>query len=202
MLEGVHWLGHASFKLSGEKVIYIDPWQLEDGEPADIILITHGHYDHCSPEDVAKVRGPQTAVVATADCVAKLGGEVQVVRPGDRLTVQGVTVEAVPAYNIGKEFHPRREHWVGYVVTLGGRRIYHAGDSDHTPEVDSVRADVALLPVGGKYTMTAEEAAAAANAISPAAAVPMHWGTIIGSRQDAERFQAMSRVPVEILEKE
>jgi L-ascorbate metabolism protein UlaG (beta-lactamase superfamily) len=200
MLQNVHWLGHASFRLSGEKVVYIDPWELADGEPADVILITHSHHDHCSPEDVAKIRGPETVVIAPADCAAKLGGDIRAIEPGERLTVQGVTVEAVPAYNIGKDFHPRRENWVGYVVTLNGLRIYHAGDSDHTPEMDSLQVDVALLPVGGKYTMTADEAAAAANTMKPGIAVPMHWGRIIGGRQDAERFRDLCRVPVEILE--
>ncbi len=202
MLENIHWLGHATFKLTGEKVIYIDPWQLAKGERADVILITHGHHDHCSPEDVAKIQSPQTAVLATADCAAKLGGQVQVVRPGERLTVQGVAIETVPAYNVGKAFHPKQNDGVGYIVTLNGLRIYHAGDTDHTPEMDAVRADVALLPVGGKYTMAAGEAAAAANAIQPRAAVPMHWGRIVGSRRDAEQFQKQARVPVQVLEAE
>ena len=202
MLENVHWLGHASFKLTGEKVVYIDPWQLKDGEPADIILITHGHYDHCSPEDVAKIRRPATVVVAPADCAEKLPGHVQVVKPGDRLAVAGVSIEAVPAYNIDKAFHPRKENWVGYVVTLNGQRIYHAGDTDHIPEMDTLRVDVALLPVGGKYTMTADEAAAAANTFRPRVAVPMHWGTIIGGEEDAERFRQLCQVPVEVPKRE
>jgi L-ascorbate metabolism protein UlaG (beta-lactamase superfamily) len=202
MLENVHWLGHASFKLTGEKVVYIDPWQLHDGEPADIILITHGHYDHCSAEDVAKIRRPSTVVVAPVDCADKLPGPVQVVKPGDKLTVAGVKIEAVPAYNIDKTFHPRKENWVGYVVTLNGQRIYHAGDTDHIPEMDSLKVDVALLPAGGKYTMTASEAAAAANAFKPRVAVPMHWGTIVGSDEDAARFRQLSQVPVEILRRE
>lgn len=202
MLESVHWLGHASFRLTGEKVVYIDPWQLKGGEPADIILITHGHHDHCSPEDVAKIRRPETVVVATPDCVAKLGGKVQTVKPGDRVIVGGVAIETVPAYNIGKPFHPREADGVGYIVTLNGRCIYHAGDTDRTPEMDAVRADVALLPVGGKYTMDAAEAAAAANTFRPGLAVPMHWGAVAGSEQDAERFRELCQVPVEILKKE
>ncbi|HOG47652.1 MAG TPA: MBL fold metallo-hydrolase [Anaerolineae bacterium] len=201
MLSNVHWLGHASFKLTGERVIYIDPWQIGGGETADIILITHGHYDHCSPEDVAKIRSPKTAVVAAEGC-EKLGGEVQVVKPGDRLTVQGIAIEAVPAYNIGKTFHPRQDNGVGYIVTVNGQRIYHAGDSDHTLEMDAVRADVVLLPIGGTYTMTASEAAAAANAIRPTTAVPMHWGRIIGGREDVEQFQRLCQAQVQVLEEE
>ena len=200
MLEHIRWLGHGSFILTGEKTVYIDPWQLQEAQPADVILITHEHYDHCSPEDVVRVRGPQTVVVATADCVAKLGGQVQVVAPGQRLTVHGLTVETVPAYNLNKPYHPRKRGWVGYVVTMGGKRIYHAGDTDHTSEMDAVRADVALLPVGGTYTMTADEAAVAANAMRPGVAVPMHWGKIVGDRKDAERFRDLCQVPVQIIE--
>jgi L-ascorbate metabolism protein UlaG (beta-lactamase superfamily) len=200
MLENVHWLGHASFRITDGKTIYIDPWQLKDNVPADIILITHEHYDHCSPEDVRLFLGPKTTVVATADCAAKLGGDVVIVRPGDKITVQGIAVEAVPSYNLDKPFHPRQSGWVGYIVTVNGVRIYHAGDSDHIPEMDSLRVDVALLPIGGKYTMTASEAAAAANAMRAGVAVPMHWGGIVGSRKDAERFRDDCKVPVQILE--
>ncbi len=200
MLENVHWLGHATFRLTGERTVYIDPWHLGKSEPADIILITHGHHDHCSPEDVARIRGPKTVVLAAGDCAAKLGGKVQVVKPGERLAVQGVVIETVPAYNLNKSFHPRQEGGVGYIVTLNGRRIYHAGDTDHTPEMDAVQADVALLPAGGKYTMTAAEAAEAANVMRPGVAVPMHWGTLVGSRQDAERFLQLVKGQVEIME--
>ncbi len=200
MLETVHWLGHAAFRLTGEKVIYIDPWQLGEAEPADIILITHDHHDHCSPEDVARIRGPHTAVVAPPSCARKLGGDVRVVKPGEQLVVQGVPIETVSAYNINKSFHRRQEGGVGYVVTLGGQRIYHAGDTDDTPELEAVRADVALLPVGGKYTMTAAEAAAAANAMQPGVAVPMHWGTIVGTREDAERFRELCKGTARVME--
>lgn len=200
MLETVHWLGHAAFRLTGEKVIYIDPWQLGEAEPADIILITHDHHDHCSPEDVARIRGPHTTVVAPASCARKLGGDVRVVKPGEQLVVQGVPIETVPAYNINKSFHPRQEGGVGYLVTLSGQRIYHAGDTDDTPELEAVKADVALLPVGGKYTMTAAEAAAAANAMQPGVAVPMHWGTIVGTREDAERFRELCKGTARIME--
>ncbi len=201
MAENVHWLGHASFRLTGDKVIYIDPWQLKADRPpvADIILITHGHYDHCSPEDVAKIRGPRTTVLATAACASQLPGPVQVVKPGEKLTVQGVSIETVPAYNINKSYHPKADNNVGYIVTLNGERIYHAGDTDHIPEMDSIQADVALLPVGGKYTMDAAEAAKAANAMRPGMAVPIHWGTIVGDRGDADRFKELAKVPVEIL---
>jgi L-ascorbate metabolism protein UlaG (beta-lactamase superfamily) len=202
MVEGLHWLGHASFKLTGARIVYIDPYQLQGGEPADLILITHGHSDHCSLEDVAKIREPQTVVVATPDCVTKLGGGVQTVRPGESLDVAGVPIETVPAYNLTKEYHPRKNGGVGYIVTLNGLRFYHAGDTDHTPEMDAVCADVALLPVDGKYTMTAAEAAAAANAMRPGLAVPMHWGRVAGGQQDADTFRDLCEVPVEILERE
>lgn len=150
MLAPIHWLGHASVKITGEKVIYIDPWELKDGDPADIILITHGHHDHCSPEDVVKIQQSGTVIVATSDCRSKLSGDVRTIAPGDSLDVDGTQIEAVHAYNIAKSFHPKSNGWVGYIITVNGTRIYHAGDTDRIPEMDGINADVALLPVGGE----------------------------------------------------
>ncbi|MCK5732983.1 MAG: MBL fold metallo-hydrolase, partial [Candidatus Latescibacteria bacterium] len=130
MLENIHWLGHASFRIEGAQVIYIDPWKVKDGEKADLILITHSHHDHCSPEDVAKIRKAGTEIVTVADCGSKFPGKVCAVAPGDRVTVHGIPVEAVPAYNIGKAFHPKANGWAGFVITVEGTRIYHAGDTD------------------------------------------------------------------------
>jgi len=203
ILESVHWLGHAGFKITGKRVIYIDPWQLKAPEVGDMILITHGHHDHCSPDDVKWLRKGSTVIVAPADCADRFEGDIRTVKPGDTLTVKGVTIEVVPAYNIDKAFHPQREGGVGYVVTTPeGMRVYHTGDTDLIPEMEQIEADVALLPVGGKYTMDAAEAAKAANLIKPKLAIPMHWGTIVGSREDAEKFKELCEVPVRILKPE
>lgn len=201
LLEGITWLGHASFKIKApEGVIYIDPWKLHNGEPADLILITHDHFDHFSADDVKKIRKADTTIITTASVAAQLKGNVQTVKAGDTLTVKGVKIEVVPAYNPRKEFHPKPAGGVGFIITVGGRRIYHAGDTDAIPEMNNIKADVALLPVGGKYTMTADEAAEVANKIKPRVAVPMHWGDIIGSRADAESFCAQCQTPTQILE--
>lgn len=191
-IEGLEWLGHASFLLKmGGKVIYFDPWKIAGGEKADLILITHSHYDHFSVEDVKKVATEQTSIVATPDCKG-LPGSVKHVKPGDFLTIGDVTVEAVPAYNLNKDFHPKKNQWVGYVVTVAGKRIYHAGDTDAIPEMFGLKnIDIALLPVSGVYVMTAEEAAKAANVFQPATVVPMHWGDIVGGKNDAEYFASL-----------
>lgn len=199
VLEGIEWLGHASFKISKDKVIYIDPWKVKAGQVADIILITHEHYDHCSSADVEKLKGAHTVIVTTPDCAEKLSGDVRAIKPGQAIEVEGLRIEAVPAYNVGKPFHPKASGWVGYIVTTGGLRIYHAGDTDVIPEMDRVKADVALLPVGGTYTMGPEEAAQAANTIGPRVAVPMHYGSIVGSARDVRRFKEACQVPVEVL---
>ena len=201
MLENITWLGHDAFKIKDDKVIYMDPLELEDGEPADLILITHDHHDHLSFQDVAKIRTDETEIVTIAACARELGARVHTVKPGDRLTVQGVDIEVVPAYNINKRFHPKRAGHVGFVLTVGGQRIYHAGDTDLIPEMKEIEADIALLPVSGIYVMTAEEAAKAAEAIGPKVAVPMHYGSIVGSDQDARRFKELCPVEVRILEK-
>ncbi|MBI2846060.1 MAG: MBL fold metallo-hydrolase [Chloroflexi bacterium] len=199
MIEKITWLGHASFKIEGAKRIYLDPWKLDDGDPADLILITHAHYDHLESQDVAKIQGPKTVIVTTKDCAAKLKGDLRVVKPGDRLVVEGVPIEVVPAYNIGKDFHPKAKGWVGYILTIDGSRIYHAGDTDIIPEMDNIECDIALLPVGGTYTMTSTEAAEAAKKVKAKISVPMHWGDIVGSRADAETFQKRAPPEVKIL---
>ncbi len=194
----ITWLGHDSMKIKGDKVIYIDPWKLEDAEPADIVLVTHEHYDHCSPPDIEKIATDETMIVATADSARKLKGDVMVVKPGDTVGIDGVSIEAVPAYNTNKSFHPKNSSWVGFVVTMGGKRIYHAGDTDSISEMDSLGVDVALVPVSGTYVMTAEEAAGAVNRMKPKIAVPMHYGDIVGSEADAERFKALVSDDIEV----
>ena len=202
MIEKISWLGHSSFKIADGKLIYIDPRKLGRAEPADIILVTHSHRDHCSPQDVAKLQKEGTVLVTVADCAGEFRGDVRIVKPGDSLQIDGVTIEAVPAYNIDKPNHPRAAGWVGFIIEMGGSRIYHAGDTDLIPEMDEIKADIALLPVGGTYTMTAEEAAQAAERINPQVAIPMHYGEIVGSRADAEKFKRLCSCEVRILEAE
>ncbi len=200
MANRIELLGHASVRIKGSRVIYVDPWKLSGELPkADVVLVTHSHGDHCSPKDVARVSRKGTIVVATPDCVSALGDGVTTVAPGDRLEFDDLIVEAVPAYNLDKKFHPRDNGWVGYVIEMDDERIYVAGDTDAIPEIGEIRADVALLPVGGTYTMTAEEAARAANAMRPGKAIPIHYGDIVGSRNDAERFGELCEVKTEII---
>jgi len=198
----IYWLGHASFRIeAGEKVIYIDPWNVKK-DKAHFILITHSHFDHLSLDDIRKIQTDDTILVATKDSATKLKGDVRTIKPGDNLELEGIHIEAIASYNVGKSFHPKSSEWVGYNLTTEGKRIYHAGDSDATAEMKGLIVDIALLPVGGTYTMTAEEAAGAANEFKPKIAVPMHWGEIVGSRADAERFRELFNGETVILEPE
>jgi L-ascorbate metabolism protein UlaG (beta-lactamase superfamily) len=209
-----HWLGHDGYRIiAGDKTIYIDPFQLSKAQQnrndADILLISHNHFDHLSMDDLKNVVGKKTSIVAAKECVDQLKGagaaEIKGVAPGDRMTVQGVPIEAVAAYNINKKFHPKADRKVGFVITAGNMRIYHSGDTDDIPEMSSVKPDIALVPVSGTYVMTAEEAARAVNEkIKPSKlAIPMHYGAIVGSDQDAARFkQLVSVCPVQVLDRE
>jgi L-ascorbate metabolism protein UlaG (beta-lactamase superfamily) len=189
-VDNIHWIGHASFRIEdGKTQVYVDPWKLPAGAPkATVVLITHGHSDHYSPDDIARIEQPGTVFVAPADVAVKLKGKAVVTAsPGHSYQAGGVTVEAVPAYNRNKAFHPRANNWLGFVITLStGVRVYHSGDSDAIPEMEALKVDVALMPCGGTYTMTAAEMAAAANGFKPKVLIPMHWGDIVGSKADAE----------------
>ncbi|MEW5725818.1 MAG: MBL fold metallo-hydrolase, partial [Thermodesulfobacteriota bacterium] len=188
MIGNLHWLGHDSFYVQGSKVVYFDPWEVSGQPKADLVLVSHDHFDHCSPEDVALVSGPGTVVVTEAASAKKLSGDVRVLAPGQSLEVGGVKVKAVPSYNTDKQFHPKANKWLGFVVEMDGVKIYHAGDADFIPEMKNLDVDIALLPVSGTYVMTADQAVQAARAIKPKIAVPMHYGKIVGSEADAQKF--------------
>lgn len=201
--EFLTWYGHDCFKIvAGGKIIYLDPFQLTPPkEPADLILVTHEHFDHCSKKDIDLVAKPTTSFIASTACAGTLSGvRLETIVPGQRLERDGVTVEAVPAYNIGKTFHPVGTDRVGYIITVEGQRIYHAGDTDNIPALRGLQGiDLALVPVSGTYVMTAEEAADAVNAFRPKLAIPMHYGSIIGNADDAGRFRSLAKVPVAIM---
>ncbi len=200
MVKNIHWLGHDTFKITGEKTIYTDPYKIKKKDIADIILITHDHFDHCVPEDVQKLQGEKTVIVTTADCAKKLSGNIVVVKPGDKITVEGIEIEAVPAYNTNKDFHPKQTGWVGYIFKVGGQRIYLAGDTDYIPEMKTFKdVDIALLPVSGTYVMTAEEAVQAALDIKPKIAIPMHYDAIVGTKKDAEKFANALKGKIEVI---
>jgi len=199
------WLGHASWKLkAGGKTIYIDPYEGDYDEKADIILASHSHTDHCEPSKVKEATGDGTVVIAPADCAEKIGAPVRSLKPGEKAEFGEVTVKAVEAYNVkrfrspGVPFHPKGLG-VGYIVKAEGKKVYHVGDSDYIPEMDELKdIDVLLIPSGGTYTMDAEDAAEATVAINPKIAVPVHiWDTDPGEYK--KKVEAASGVKVMIL---
>ncbi len=216
-LNGVkfHWLGHDGYKLTvDDKMnIYIDPYQISgthhNKKDADIVLISHNHYDHLSLDDLKHVVGNNTIIVAATECIEQLKNvkpaETREVAPGDKIIVHDIPIEIVAAYNTNKHFHPKADGKVGFIITLNEMRIYHTGDTDDIPEMSATEPDIALVPVSGTYVMTAEEAAKAVNEkIKPKkVTIPMHYGSIVGSEKDAAKFKELvTACPVQILEKE
>jgi L-ascorbate metabolism protein UlaG (beta-lactamase superfamily) len=211
MADNLYWLGHASFRLDGSKRIYFDPYQLPQNSPrADIICITHEHFDHCSLDDIALITTMDTVIISDKAAARKLQNakvlcrEVRFLSPGDNIEIGNIKISAVASYNTNKQFHTKDSHKLGFIVTIDGVKIYHAGDTDLIPEMKNYFCDIALLPVGGTYTMTPDEAAQAALIIKPKLVIPMHYGSVVGSDTDAKRLQDLlkGKIEVKIFKKE
>ena len=195
MLKNIEVLNHNCIRFSKEKIIYTDPFQLKDSDhDADLILITHSHYDHFSEEDIEKVKGENTLICITQDLYKRtlsLGfkeGNIIVVEPNKTYQILEMELKTIPAYNTNKKFHPKENNWVGYLLTIRNKVYYIAGDTDITEENQKISCDVAFVPVGGTYTMTANEATELITKIKPSIAVPVHYGSIVGTKRDAEIF--------------
>lgn len=196
MIENIEVLCHSSIKIKNKNnIIYIDPFKIDnDYNDADFIFITHDHYDHYSEEDINKVVNNDTIIVVPDGLITKLmqiginKDKIIVVEPNKKYLVKGINFETIPAYNINKKFHPKENGWVGYLINLNNTVYYIAGDTDITEENRKVKCDVALVPVGGTYTMDYKEAASLINEIKPQIAVPIHYGSIVGTKQDAINF--------------
>ena len=195
MLENIEVLYHSSIKIDKEKIIYIDPFKIDKNyNDADIVFITHDHYDHYSEEDIDKVINENTTIIIPEELLTNLlrkginKNAIITVEPNEKYMVQGIKFETIPAYNTNKIFHPKENGWVGYIITLDDIRYYIAGDTDITEENRKVKCDVAFVPVGGTYTMDFKEAAQLINEIQPKIAVPIHYGSVVGTKQDATDF--------------
>jgi len=198
MLENINVFCHSSIMINKDKVIYIDPFRIEQNyNNADIILITHEHYDHFSEEDIQKVKKDQTVIVITNDLLEKtlsLGFEkenIMIVEPNKEYFLGDIKIKTIPAYNINKKFHPKENNWVGYIIEIDGVSYYIAGDTDVTEESKNVQCDIAFIPIGGTYTMDYKEAANLVNQIKPKIVVPTHYGEIVGEKQYAEKFKEL-----------
>ena len=197
MLNNIECLGHATIKMSdSDKIIYIDPYNIgESNSNADLIFVTHSHYDHFSEEDILKVKKENTKIIVTEDLYQKtleLGFEeenITTVKPSEEYQIENIKFSTVSSYNVNKKFHPKENNWVGYIIEINNVKYYIAGDTDITEDNKKIKCDVAFLPVGGTYTMTAEEAAELANTIQPKIVVPIHYGSIVGTQEDAEKFK-------------
>jgi L-ascorbate metabolism protein UlaG (beta-lactamase superfamily) len=190
MIEGLRWLGWAGFLLQGDKTVYIDPWSLPEGLPkADLIFLTHDHPGHCSPKDIAKISSLETVIAGPRDCVTRFKANQLPLSLGESRNVLGIRFSVIQAYNVSKPNHTREQAGFGYAIEILGTTIYHAGDTDHIPEMARVKADVALLPIGGGSVMDRAEALEAVKTLAPKLTVPMHYEPSGEGLEDARRFE-------------
>ena len=194
---------HSSIKITKGIIIYIDPFRInEEKHDADLILITHDHYDHYSPEDINKIIKEDTIIIAPKT-VKELNNKENIifVEPNKTYNIKGYKIVTIPAYNINKHFHPKENNWVGYIIEIDGLKYYVAGDTDITPENRQIKCDVALIPIGGTYTMDYKEASELINIIKPKIAIPTHYGSIVGDITDGEKFKKLidNTIDVQIL---
>ena len=209
MIDKIEVLTHSSIRIrSDQGTIYVDPFQIkEEIHDADYVLITHPHYDHFSIEDIRKVIKDSTVIVAPESMIddaeefAHDVKDIVGVRPGVTTNVNGLELEAIPAYNTIKPFHPRRAEWVGYIITVESKRIYISGDMGLTKDARQVRCDIAMVPVGGTFTMDARKAADLINTINPEYAIPTHYGTLVGRKNDGKTFASLVKETIKVVEK-
>ena len=194
MNERLQVLCHSSIKITGDKIIYFDPFNIKENfSDADYIFCTHSHYDHFSPEDINKVKNNNTKLIVTKDVIgsaAKLinKNNIILVQPNEEYKIDNLVIKTVPAYNRIKKFHPKENNWVGYIVETNGQKYYIAGDTDNIEELQNIKCDVAFLPVGGTYTMDYKEASELANVINAKLVIPTHYGEIVGNKDDGIKF--------------
>lgn len=210
-LDNVQVLAHSAIRIEAEDgtAVYFDPFELTDApHDANYVLITHTHYDHLSPEDAAKVMNESTVVVCPASAEVEVreafGAAPHGMAPGDTTTLGGMQIEAVPAYNVEPKrlgFHPQENRWIGYVITIDGVRYYVAGDTDQNDDTVQVRCDVALVPIGGTFTMDPAQAAAFVNVIKPRIVVPTHYGSAVGTKEDVEAFEPLVDPAISVVRK-
>ena len=202
MLDGVTWFKQSSIRIRKDGVeVHVDPLGVDGEGAADYVLLTHPHYDNFSEEEIARVRTPDTVVIAPVTMKKQLADADHLLRPGDMLQLDGLDLLAVPAYNVDRKYHPPEAGWLGYVFTVGGVTYYHAGDTDFLDSMSTIRCDVAFLPCEAQYTMAPEDAARAAEACGASVVVPIHWGEQVGSREDAEELVELFEGEVRILER-
>lgn len=206
MLEGISINCHSSIKIAKEKIVYIDPFRINEvSHDADYIFITHSHYDHFSTEDILKVAKIDTVFVTVQETKSSLElmgipeEQIKIVEPNNKYELQSIKFETVPSYNENKKYHPKENNWVGYIIELSGIKYYIAGDTDNIKDIQNINCDIAFLPIGGEFTMNAKEAASLANELNIKVVIPTHYGELVGSKEDLEEFIKLTEKQIKVL---